>query len=661
MQRTPALLALLATSGVALAQGPDCSTATPLSGEGAFPFTTAGLTASNFAGGGPCDSLFGSFNGDLFWQWTASEDGDFEFQIAGQRVSRFAVYDGAGCAATCRTRAGGSDVYSAAVSDVQASETLLLRYGIEVNGPLETATLTVAQIDNGCESTPDDAFEPNDTCPNAAPLADGVYPGLFVWGADPDHYLVTVPPATTLEVSWVSTGAPLRLFALDSACELTDGTSSGFFTWTNAGPSPESVTLEFRPDAFDGTVCATYDLTVETRLDPCLAGTNDPFEPNDDCQTATPAPLGTLSGLVTRDTDPDVFTTVVGGNEVLTINVGTNLLDIAELDAACGVIDSARRLYRFRNLDSTPVAVTYRVLPVAQAGPVCVEYDLSLSTTPDPCAGVPDDAFEDNDACDRAATISNGLFPSLWIDVVDDDFYRFCVPASGTLDVVLVFADNILALSGVLTTACDGAPVGSIDVNVDRLELRYENETGAMQELLLRVFNRPILGDCGQYDMSVSGACEDIGTTFCSPAGLNGAGNRATMSGQFGTGSGSGLHLEVVGGPPASFGYFLASASFSEPGVVVGNGSLCLSGTVERYDGRAGAALGSIGAFDDRGRLVNVSSTSGIGTGFDVPSSLPFIGTTIQPGDTWNFQLWYRDSGPSGATFNFSDGLGVTF
>lgn len=661
MKLSSALLAALLSSGIVFAQGPDCANATPLSGVGSFAFTTSGLTASGFAAGGPCDFLFSSFNGDLFWQWTAVADGDYEFEIAGQRVSRFAVFDGAGCAATCRTRAGGSDVYSAAVSNVQAGETLLLRYGLEVNGPLESATLAISQISNGCESAPDDAFEPNDTCPGAAPLANGTYSGLFVWGADPDHYRATLPPGMTLEVDWASSGSPLRLFVLDAACGILDGTSSGSFERTNDTGAPESVVLEFRPDSFDGTVCATYDLTLAMRIDPCIAGTNDAFEPNDDCQTATPATPGTLTDLVTRETDPDVYTTVVGGNEILTINAGSNLLEVAELDGSCGVVDSATRLYRFRNLEPTPVAVTYRVLPIAQVGSVCVEYELSLSSSPDPCAGVPDDEFEDNDSCDRAITVSNGVFAPLWIDAEDDDFYRLCVPAGGMLEVGLVFPDNVLAIDGELTSACGGTPVGTSSVNVDRVELRYENVTGAMQDLRLRVFNRPILLDCGQYEMSITGACTDVGSTLCDPASVNVAGTRARISGQFGTGSGSGLHLEVVGGPPATFGYFLASASFSEPGTVVGNGSLCLTGTVERFDGRAGTAFGSIGAFDDRGRLVNASGTSGIGTGFDVPSSLPFIGSTIQPGDSWSFQLWYRDAGSSGATFNFSDGVSVTF
>ena len=33
---------------------------------------------------------------------------------------------------------------------------------------------------------------------------------------------------------------------------------------------------------------------------------------------------------------------------------------------------------------------------------------------------------------------------------------------------------------------------------------------------------------------------------------------------------------------------------------------------------------------------------------------------TVLPGDTWNFQAWFRDMNP-GPTSNFTDGVAVTF
>ena len=69
--------------------------------------------------------------------------------------------------------------------------------------------------------------------------------------------------------------------------------------------------------------------------------------------------------------------------------------------------------------------------------------------------------------------------------------------------------------------------------------------------------------------------------------------------------------------------------------------------------------MNSVGQFNGAGVLVNLVGTSTVGTGFDVPLELPFMGTpSIAIGQTWHFQLWHRDVGDAS---NFSTGLSVTF
>ncbi|MCP3916270.1 MAG: hypothetical protein GY711_12005 [bacterium] len=46
------------------------------------------------------------------------------------------------------------------------------------------------------------------------------------------------------------------------------------------------------------------------------------------------------------------------------------------------------------------------------------------------------------------------------------------------------------------------------------------------------------------------------------------------------------------------------------------------------------------------------------GTGY--ASSARLARTLFQPGETWNFQCWYRDNNP-GPTSNFTDAVSVTF
>ena len=121
---------------------------------------------------------------------------------------------------------------------------------------------------------------------------------------------------------------------------------------------------------------------------------------------------------------------------------------------------------------------------------------------------------------------------------------------------------------------------------------------------------------------------------------------------------GSVFHLAANDGPVNQFGYFLVSAGSVDPGVSVGDGRLCLTAPIGRYNPNAGGSLNSIGAFDASGVFQNLAGTSSLGSGFDVPFTLPNpLGGTISPGATWNFQLWYRD----GAASNFSDGVSVTF
>ncbi|MGD2019019.1 MAG: hypothetical protein PVJ89_12935 [Planctomycetota bacterium] len=104
------------------------------------------------------------------------------------------------------------------------------------------------------------------------------------------------------------------------------------------------------------------------------------------------------------------------------------------------------------------------------------------------------------------------------------------------------------------------------------------------------------------------------------------------------------LTLDAANLPPLSLGYFIFSETqgFST-GLGGGQGNLCLGG----------------GIF----RLSNFIQSSGFtGTvNFGVPfNGLP-PGATINAGETWNFQYWFRDASGGVATSNTTDGVSVTF
>ncbi len=136
------------------------------------------------------------------------------------------------------------------------------------------------------------------------------------------------------------------------------------------------------------------------------------------------------------------------------------------------------------------------------------------------------------------------------------------------------------------------------------------------------------------------------------------------MTGAVGNGAGSNLHLEVTQGVPGEIGYFLVGNE-ATAGVATSNGLFCLIGTgtaaFYRYN-VSGGGSNSVGLFDATGVLQNLVGTSTVGSGFDVPSTVPGSAPiTIMSGDTWHFQLWHRDSSAGQGTSNFSNGLSVTF
>ena len=152
-----------------------------------------------------------------------------------------------------------------------------------------------------------------------------------------------------------------------------------------------------------------------------------------------------------------------------------------------------------------------------------------------------------------------------------------------------------------------------------------------------------------------------VGTSFCDPMNPNSIGMSTTLTGSMGTGVGSGLHLEAAQGPSNQFAYFLVGTGVSDPGIVISQGRLCLSVSGGNVFGRYNVpgALNSVGLFDAGGVLQNQVGTSTVGSGFDVPATVPITGSpTISAGSTWHFQLWHREA--AGAS-NFSNGLSVTF
>ncbi len=133
-------------------------------------------------------------------------------------------------------------------------------------------------------------------------------------------------------------------------------------------------------------------------------------------------------------------------------------------------------------------------------------------------------------------------------------------------------------------------------------------------------------------------------SNYCGPAVLNSSGQSAVIANS-GSTTVADMNFGLVASnlPVSQFGFFLISdmqGFVSAPGTSVGN--LCLAGNI--------------------GRFTSQIQNSGAGGSFSIPVDLSALPTNPSqpalPGQTWNFQAWFRDTG---SISNFTDGLSVTF
>ncbi|MEM9381630.1 MAG: hypothetical protein AAGB93_16870 [Planctomycetota bacterium] len=137
-----------------------------------------------------------------------------------------------------------------------------------------------------------------------------------------------------------------------------------------------------------------------------------------------------------------------------------------------------------------------------------------------------------------------------------------------------------------------------------------------------------------------------LGDAFCTP-------NDPNSVGRFGTLAASGslvvadddLTLRATGLPTHSFGFVIVSRTQGIVASPTGPQRLCLNGSIGRFVGPAQIMTsGATGSFD-----LDVDLTA-------IPTPTGFVSTV--PGDTWSFQVWYRDV-PS--TSRFTTGVELTF
>ena len=132
-----------------------------------------------------------------------------------------------------------------------------------------------------------------------------------------------------------------------------------------------------------------------------------------------------------------------------------------------------------------------------------------------------------------------------------------------------------------------------------------------------------------------------VGLPYCGPAIPNSTGQSGSITA---TGSSLVANNDVTltaSDLTADFGYFLNSMAQGFVNPPASNGILCLGGAIGRHN---------------QPGLVQPGPVFSIALDLDaLPTPTAFV--VVQPGETWNFQAWYRDSGSN----NFTDGVSVVF
>ena len=285
--------------------------------------------------------------------------------------------------------------------------------------------------------------------------------------------------------------------------------------------------------------------------------TPDSFEPNDSCATAAPLTAGAYTNLSVEG-----FASVGGqkqdyydisvppGNEldveVLWDGSGPQLQIWLYDDGVCttGIVDSDFQSWdgqaevHYNNISGVTEVITLRVR-IPDPTVDCIDYDMNVAVTANPCVQAVDDLYEDNDDCNSPAILAMGSTTGLAIFGAnstqgdDEDWYEIpSVPAGDILSVQMTYsqANGDLAM-GLYSAPCAASSdiYSNYQGGVETIEIT--NDSGAARSYWLRVEAFDQFYDCGTYDLDISSApdpCNAVADDTFSPN--HGCGTPATLT-----------------------------------------------------------------------------------------------------------------------------------
>lgn len=695
--KSPSLAALSAVLVVpVLGQGgDDCANPTLLTVPGSYAFDTTSATTSGFAGSTTCSAFTTTLKSDLFWVFIAPSSGRFVVDTVGTEfAANLEIYAGGDCGAPCvipgLTRPGQY------VQKILQASTAGQEFLIQVGGP------NVAFGRGLLNVTQPVLVQGGDDCSAPTPLGLGVVDfntalsttstfdlGGSCSSASPtsrtnDQFWEFVAPADgSYRVCATSTAFLARLAVFEgSGCaatclgrDFTNGAaqtqrivalpdaSAGDRFLIRVGGGAGTGMLRIDPVATGrfGDACGAPTVVGQGLLEFDTTGaTTSGFPGQGACQV--------IAAPYERDAFFVLRAPVDGTYSYSTIGTGFQSHFVQYDGGDCAALcigGSQQRRGEFGELGFL-AAGEERLIQIGGgatlgAGQVASGVG-TLSLSYRTCVGLVDDALEDNDDCASAVRVTNGTYPDLNASIDDNDFYAVRVEPGATLRVELAFrgGDGNLDLhlwdpSGPCGTAVAGTgpSTGSLASGLsvsDDESITYTNSGAAALELVFEVDLRESLrfGYCGSYDMFVAGASDPRAVVYCEPAVPNSSGNSATLR-LVGTTvvAADDVTLVAEGLPANQMGYLLVAplqASVASPGG--SSGVLCLGGAIGRFIAQAQSS-GPLGSFPTDVGLAMLPR--------------PNSNAVVQPGETWNFQVWFRDTANGTLTSNFTHGLALTF
>lgn len=406
-------------------------------------------------------------------------------------------------------------------------------------------------------------------------------------------------------------------------------------------------------------------------VDPCGLAADDSLEDNDACTAPVDLVPGFYDDLFVSDADSDFYRINVAAGFALDVQAIDAIsfdgdVDLRLYDSSCNLIEDFSMADSF-SYDVGPAGGDYIVEVYADpsSDDACSDYELDVMLTPIPCSATMDDALEQNDDCGQEVSITNGCYTGLFISKLDWDYYILNVANGDTLQVDLFFlhangdTDMFLYEMG----SCVDFAAGNVGIagslasgfsSTDDEQIIWTNTRGQAQTYVLKVnvFPLTLTGDCNTYDLVVSGTDgqgPNLGDTYCDNA-INSTGQPGLISA-----SGSPVALDndftLTGSqlPDGVFCFFLASRTQGfVPNPNGSQGNLCVLGNIARFNfpGQLGQTANGMYSFQ---------------VPLDAVPEPPGLNTTVMAGESWNFQLWYRDFLSTGPTSNFTQGLEVLF